>query len=197
MCGRFVLAQEKDNLEKTFRVKLRGDYSLSRNISPTDKVWVIKSDSPESAITLKWGMTPAWWALKGRPLINIRAESLDQKPIFSDMSGQRCVILADGFYEWDKGTPKQPFIFRLKDGQPFAFPALWQKEGGSESCALVTLPANKLVGKIHDRMPGMILAQDVDVWLYQNFGKENSKRLLELFPEDDLTCEKIGPLGRA
>ena len=125
---------------------------------------------------LHWGLIPSWAKdpKMGAKLINARAETVAEKPAFRTAFRQRrCLVLADGFYEWqtqENKKQKQPYYIRLNDWQPFAFAGLWERwqdaEGEViESCTLLTTEANELMCPIHNRMPVILDPKDYDVWL--------------------------------
>jgi putative SOS response-associated peptidase YedK len=125
-------------------------------------------------VMLKWGLIPAWAkdAAIGSQMIMARADTVAHKPAFkSAFQKRRCLMLADGFYEWQKTNGKnQPYFIGLKDQSPFAFAGLWEhwknSEGDAvESCALITTDANDIVRPIHDRMPVILQRQDYEKWL--------------------------------
>jgi putative SOS response-associated peptidase YedK len=123
---------------------------------------------------LRWGLIPSWAkdSSIGSKLINARSETVAEKPSFrSAFKHRRCLVVADGFYEWQKqqGT-KQPFYFRLRDEQPFGFAGLWEKWSSPTqeeiiSCTILTTTANELLQSIHDRMPVILDPKDYDLWL--------------------------------
>ena len=123
------------------------------------------------AALLRWGLVPSWAKdLKiGNSMINARAEGIATKPSFrSAFKSRRCLIVSDGFYEWQKtGTKKQPFFIHRRDDEPFAFASLWKRWGPDklETCTIVTLPANAVMQPLHDRMPAVLPASEYDAWL--------------------------------
>jgi putative SOS response-associated peptidase YedK len=146
------------------------------NAAPTDTMPVARLDSAgaREIAFMRWGLIPSWAkeARIGASMINARAESLTDKPAFRNAFRQRrCLVPADGFYEWI-GLPdgrKQPFRIILRDSAPFSFAGIWEswRQGGQviESFAIVTCPANELMAKIHDRMPVILDRADYAAWL--------------------------------
>jgi putative SOS response-associated peptidase YedK len=146
------------------------------NAAPTDTMPVARLDSAgaREIAFMRWGLIPSWAkeARIGASMINARAESLTDKPAFRNAFRQRrCLVPADGFYEWI-GLPdgrKQPFRIILRDSAPFSFAGIWEswRRGGQviESFAIVTCPANELMAKIHDRMPVILDRADYAAWL--------------------------------
>lgn len=172
MCGRFTLAVDKEALEKRFGLKLKGRWEPRFNVAPEQTLPVVWNPGRPEFIRQAWGMRPVWWSHGARSLINIRVETLKTKPTFKRLvAQQRCLMPADGFYEWQKSSRvSQPYRFSLNDGGIFSFPALWEHEvgpGGEErlTFALITVPPNPLVAQVHDRMPCILEPPDEEAWL--------------------------------
>lgn len=177
MCGRYSFTQLAETIADKFQVKEVPPLSPRYNIAPTQQVATIflDSDSSERQFKmLRWGLIPSWAkdAKMGAKLINARAETVAEKPAFrAAFKKRRCLILADGFYEWHtENGEKQPFYFRLENGEPFAFAGLWEHwEKGEgepiESCTIITTEANELMRSIHERMPVIIDPKDYEQWL--------------------------------
>ena len=177
MCGRFVRHSSLRLIEQTFNVDAAEiQPASSYNIAPSQKVLAVVGGDSRSLTELHWGLVPFWAKDKqiGNRLINARAETVAEKPSFrSAFAKRRCLIVADGFYEWKgpKGD-KQPFYFTLPDGSVFGFAGLWEAwQGGSassetyRSCTIITTEASQSVGAIHHRMP-VILRPDMHAsWL--------------------------------
>ena len=125
------------------------------NVAPTQDVPALVR--PGELVMLRWGLVPAWAKdlSIGNRLLNARAETLERRSAFREaLRTRRCLILADGFYEWMKEDHRRrPFFLRLKGGAPFAFAGLWDEWRGIGSCTIVTTDANAVVAPIHDRMP--------------------------------------------
>jgi putative SOS response-associated peptidase YedK len=177
MCGRFTLtfdpAESKDEFEGvTFPAKFAPRF----NIAPTQPILAIPNDGHNTADFFVWGLIPSWAKDPeiGNRLINARGETLAEKPSFrGGYKYKRCLIPADGFYEW-KTIPgsktKIPHFIHLKTGKPFAFAGLWDEwhspEGTSiRSCTIVTTSPNKLMASIHNRMPVILHPKDYPEWL--------------------------------
>jgi putative SOS response-associated peptidase YedK len=177
MCGRFTLAPESDELQVEFEgVQFPEQFARRYNIAPSQPVLVIPNGDRARADYLLWGLIPSWAKDPsiGSRLINARGETLSEKPAFrGSYKYKRCLILADGFYEWKAtiGTKvKIPYYLQLKDGKPFGFAGLWsdwQAADGSEvrSCTIITTTPNALVAPIHNRMPAILRAEDREEWL--------------------------------
>lgn len=149
------------------------------NIAPTQEVAavlaVLKQGGQRQLQMLRWGLIPSWARDHriGNRLINARSETAAHKPAFrSAFRKHRCLVLADGFYEWRrKGQQRQPYLIRMSDGSPFGIAGLWEQwvdpEDGEvvQSCTLLTTGPNDVLEPIHDRMPVIILPRDYDLWL--------------------------------
>jgi putative SOS response-associated peptidase YedK len=178
MCGRYRLTAKERYLRDHFG--LEGDLSWAPrwNMAPTQKVPIVRQDRSEPKRTfssVRWGLIPAWAkeASIGFKTINAMSETAADKPAFRDaMRHRRCLIPADGFYEWQKvGTrEKQPYSFGMIDDSVFAFAGLWERWRGPvgefvETCTILTAKPNSLVAIVHDRMPVILKAEDYDQWL--------------------------------
>lgn len=177
MCGRFTLTAEQKAFAARFGIELpRGFYSMTGryNVAPTQTVIVIGDDGKRYVEQMKWGLIPAWAKdpAIGNHLINARAETVAEKPSFrSALKKRRCLIVADGFYEWQKlEKVKQPVHIVLKNRQPFGFAGLWERWKSPEgeeikSCVIITTEANELLKALHDRMPVILPQEDEPRWL--------------------------------
>jgi len=175
MCGRYTLATDLRVLAERFEFHASDIEYLPRyNIAPAQDVLAVIGDKPRAARLLRWGLVPSWAKEAGgeRQLINARAETLSQKPSFRrSLAGRRCLVLADGFYEWKKeGKRKIPMRVVLRSGEPFAFAGLWDvwREGSAEeirSCAIITTEPNQLIRQIHNRMPVILARRAEELWL--------------------------------
>ncbi|AHJ30478.1 SOS response-associated peptidase [Nodularia spumigena CS-584] len=212
MCGRFTLNQSLAALAQFFGVDGQiPNLAAQYNIAPTQRVATVLNN-PETNQRefkqLRWGLIPAWAKDPGMgvKLINARAETVAQKPAFrSAFWYRRCLVLADGFYEWKRQNgKKQPFYFRLSDGQPFGFAGLWEKwqppQGKPDceeiiSCTILTTAANELVQPIHDRMPVIVSPQDYDLWLNSQMPTpERLQQLLCPYPDQVMTGYPVSSL---
>jgi putative SOS response-associated peptidase YedK len=207
MCGRYTLSS-------TDPARIRARFGLDEsatleeepryNIAPTDPVLAIRrtAEGRREAGQLRWGLVPGRWAERrsGPPLINARAETLRTQPAFAEsFRERRCLIPADGFYEWrhdERG--KTPVWISRPDGDLFAFAGLWAElprrdgSGTLHSCAIVTCEPNELIRPIHDRMP-VVLAADLEApWLDPELDQEQLLSLLRPAPTQALVTREVG-----
>lgn len=174
MCGRYTLKRSREELALDFDADVPEAGQLRFNIAPTQNVAVIANDHPRQIRSFHWGLIPSWAADPsiGNRMINARAETLAERPAFrSALQKRRCVVLADGFYEWRKnpdGT-KTPMYIRLKSGAPFGFAGLWETWNKQapplNSCTIITTVPNELMRTIHNRMPVIFPAGKIREWL--------------------------------
>ena len=186
MCGRFVSTASPSQLADYLRADRVRTEALdpSWNVAPTDAVYAVAErrsgedvDAERQLGAYKWGLVPYWSkdAKGGARMINARAETLESK-FRRTFERRRCLIPADGFYEWEKleGGGKQPWFIHRADGAPMVFAGLWEvwkPEGASDAdeplrtCSIITTAANELLSRIHDRMPAVISPHDWELWL--------------------------------
>jgi putative SOS response-associated peptidase YedK len=182
MCGRFVSSTPVAALAEQFRAEevKAPEKDASFNVAPTDEVYAVATSRGARQLgTFRWGLVPSWAkdVSVGNRMINVRAESVSEKPSFQRiLQRRRCVIPADGFYEWKamgKGRKKQPFLIRARDGRALALAGLWEVWKDREdqdaewlrSCTILTTEPDDLVAPLHDRMPAVLLPEAVDTWL--------------------------------
>jgi len=196
MCGRFTL-------KKPERIRLPNYYSdfpvlkPRYNIAPSqDVVTVVQRGSSLEAAFLQWGLIPSW-SKEAKGIINARVETIEDKPSFNDsFKNRRCLILADGFYEWERhGKISQPYYFQMKDGAPFAFAGIWDRwrhNGRTiDSCAIITTTANELLATIHHRMPVILESESYGLWLSEDSRSADLKDLLAPYPADAMTSHPV------
>jgi putative SOS response-associated peptidase YedK len=206
MCGRFTLTDpsprrlaSRFDLDGTFEIDERPRF----NIAPTDPVIAIRraDDARNQAGRLRWGLVPGHWALGSgqRPLINARAETVDEQPAFKESFEQRrCLIPADGFYEWRRDPEgKRPIWFSPPDRELFAFAGIWSRleRRGEEpltSCALITTTPNEAVRPVHDRMPVVLAREAEAAWIDPDAKPAELLELLRPAPEDALELLEVG-----
>lgn len=200
MCGRFSLIHNLEELVERFRIqRLKLSWLPRYNIAPGQDVAVVFEDGGEIVgDSFSWGLIPSWSKSGERgKLINARGESVDVKPSFrASFVSKRCLVLADGFFEWAKaGSAKQPFYFKLKDGEAFGFAGLYETWDGWDetvnSCTIITTEPNKIVKPVHDRMPVMLGKSDEDVWLSPDSEADDLKALLRLYPPEDMEAYPV------
>ena len=172
------------------------DYKISPryNIAPSQRIVAVRESG--ATCQFEWGLVPRWSKdpSKGPRPINARAETLTQKPSFkSAFKSRRCLIPADGFYEWRKrGGGKQPMFIRLRSEELFAFAGLWEEwvhaETGEvlETCTIVTTRPNELMAEIHDRMPAILRPEFEGRWLDPKASEQDLMPLLEPCPADSM-----------
>lgn len=210
MCGRFVLMTPGRDLAERFGLEEEPLLEPRYNIAPTQMVAIIRLN-PETLQRrlglVRWGLIPFWAndSSIGNRLINARAESVAEKPAFrSAFKFRRCLVPADGYYEWKKrkGGQKQPYLARNADGSPFAFAGLWERwqapeEEVIESCTILTTDANDLTQPIHDRMPVILKLEDHDLWLDPDVRDPNLlKPLLRPYPSGEMIVQPVSPKVR-
>jgi putative SOS response-associated peptidase YedK len=178
MCGRFTTRLTPAELVEAFGLAGLDDALAQAlpprfNVAPRQSVPVVTNHGPRLLRAFRWGLVP-WWAKDvraGDRLINARIETLGERPAFRSGEKNRCLVLADGFYEWKREGPRKlPFFFELQGGAPFAFAGLWDRwrtpEGDTlHSCLLLTQPAAGVVASVHDRMPVVLPKRLYEDWL--------------------------------
>jgi len=169
MCGRFAFYSPHEAVQDLFGVTFPAAVEPRYNIVPSQFVVALRADDRTlEPVVLKWGLVPSWAKDPkiGNRMINARAETVHEKPSFrAAFKRRRCVILADGFYEWRRtGDSKTPYFIAMQDRQPFAMAGLWEQWQGGEgtalqTCTIITTAANEIMKPLHDRMP-VILSPD-------------------------------------
>jgi putative SOS response-associated peptidase YedK len=176
MCGRFTLRTPARDLVAVFELLRELDLKPRFNVAPTQQIAVVRqSGNGRELSMMRWGLVPAWArdAKSGAPMINARAETIATKPSFrTAFKKRRCLIPADGFFEWQKtgGKTKVPHYIRLASDWPFAFAGLWESRRGEdgeplESCTIVTTEPNDVMRPLHDRMPVILPSDLYGPWL--------------------------------
>ena len=175
MCGRYLITTAPEAMRRLFRYREQPNFPARYNVAPTQPIAVVRLHEGERQFALlRWGLIPAWvkdpraFSL----LINARADSVNDKPAFSNaMKRRRCLIPADGFYEWKaEGGRKRPYVVRPKDRGPIAFAGLWECWMGPngeemETAAIITTEASPSLHRIHHRMPVIVPPEAFDFWL--------------------------------
>jgi putative SOS response-associated peptidase YedK len=206
MCGRFTLTVDPADLQELFGLSEPAPAALKPryNIAPTQPVAVIPNQEPRKLELFQWGLIPAWAkdSKIGNSLINARAETVAEKPAFrAAFKRRRCLILADGFFEWKKeGKAKTPMHIQMKSGQPFALAGLWEVWSAPDgstvpTCTILTTTANELVQDIHDRMPVILPPEAFGVWLTPGeLPAVEALALLHPFAADAMTARPVSAL---
>jgi putative SOS response-associated peptidase YedK len=200
MCGRFTLRARLNSLLDAFSAGYTGtiEEGLQFNICPTNKVFVIRQgETGREMSKLQWSLIPSWAKdLKFCP-INAVSETIADKAMFkSAIRKRRCLIAADGFYEWKKVDGKAvkgeaPWLFEVGKGEPFAFAGIWERwdkgEAPLETCAILTTTPNELMAPIHNRLPVILSPSDYDAWLDPTMNDPAKLTYLyEPFPASDM-----------
>lgn len=178
MCGRFAFYSPTEAAAALFGVAtVPADVEPRYNIAPTQFVAAVRPGpaGPRELVMLKWGLVPFWAKdpAIGNRMINARAETVAEKPAYrAAFRHRRCLVLADGFYEWRRdGDRKTPYFIRLASGAPFALAALWEswKDAASgdelQTATLITTEANAFMAPVHHRMPVVLTPDTADLWL--------------------------------
>ncbi|MCY3916432.1 MAG: SOS response-associated peptidase [Chloroflexi bacterium] len=175
MCGRYTLTADADSIQLAFNLASTDGYEMPRyNIAPSQQVAVITDRDPQALSFMKWGLVPSWAKDPkiGNRMINARSETAAEKPSFrTAFKRRRCLIPADGYYEWQKqGKKKIPSYIQHAEREVFAFAGLWESwkrpdESWLHSCAILTTEANEKLRSIHHRMAVIIEPEDYDLWL--------------------------------
>jgi len=208
VCGRFTLRTNAEVLRAEFDLsELPADLSPRFNVAPTQPVAIIPNREPRRLGLVRWGLIPYWAkdASIGNRQINARAETLTERRAYQEAFAQRrCLVVADGFYEWKKeGKRKHAIFIHKKDDGPFAFAGIWEvwrPSGGEKvaSCAIVTTEPNELLRPIHDRMPVILPRESWETWLRP--GTTPSRELLPLLrplPPDALEVYEVSSFVNA
>lgn len=195
MCGRYTQTGRAENVLARFEVSSEGILLQPRyNIAPGQEAPVIVNDGGMSLRMMQWGLVPSWAKDRsiGNRMINARAETVEEKPSFKRLIGKRrCLVVADGFYEWRKeGKGKVPMRFTLRGREPFSFAGLWdlwkKPDGGElQSFTIITTAANDLLRPIHERMPVILDGEGEERWLDPDSKEVNRLlRLLVPYPSE-------------
>jgi putative SOS response-associated peptidase YedK len=233
MCGRYTIRLLQPIIDM-FGVSLPDDFPPRYNVAPTEDVPVVRAAPPQApgdtgapvpTVTdsapqvrldlLHWGLVPSWAEdpSVGNRMINARAETAAARPAFRDaMRRRRCLVPADGFYEWKKladagalpgmkpkagkSVRKQPYLFRMKNDRPFAFAGLWDTwwhDGEKlESFTILTTSPNELVAPVHDRMPVIVAPEDYARWLDPKRSATDVQDLLRPYPAAEMEAVPVG-----
>jgi putative SOS response-associated peptidase YedK len=175
MCGRYLIISTPEAIRQFFRYPEQPNFPARYNVAPTQPVPIVRLfEGKRQFALLRWGLIPSWVKdPRGFTLlINGRGESVNDKPAFRNaMKRRRCLIPADGFYEWnEQGGRKRPYLVRPRDGGPIAFAGLWENWMGPngeemETVAIITTEASSDIAHVHHRMPVIVPHDAFDFWL--------------------------------
>lgn len=203
MCGRFTIMLDPEALQLELDLgEIPAGFKPNFNVAPGQPIAAVRDLQTRKVELFKWGLVPVWAKdpMVGHKLINARSETIAEKPSFKQaFLRRRCLIPADGFYEWKKdSSPKQPYLFKMSDGKPFTFAGIWEfwrDRTGIEltTCAIITTTPNEMVEAYHDRMP-VILEKDARwKWLGET-PVEELKEMLKPYPAEEMSLpEPINP----
>lgn len=199
MCGRYALTSPPEVIAERFGLAWAREIAPHYNIAPGQAIPVVRETAQGRELAmLKWGLIPSWAkeASIGMKLINARGETLAEKPAFRSAYRQRrCLVPADAFYEWESfAGRKQPYCIRMRGEGPFGMAGLWEHWKAPdghvvESCTIVTVDANALVAKLHDRMPLILAPENYGAWL-----RAESKELPPAVPAQQMHYYAVSPL---
>jgi putative SOS response-associated peptidase YedK len=204
MCGRYSLSKTKQDLQDRFEAEMLPKFQPRYNIAPTQLVPVITSQSPTGFSFFYWGITPDFG--KNRPvsqkLINARAETVAEKISFkSSFQKRRCIIPADGFYEWKNlgKKTKIPYRFTLRDDELFSFAGIWEEFEGVDgeiqhTFIILTTSPNEIMHEVHDRMPVILTKETEKIWLDNHSEEEKLKNLFSPFSAKSMLSYTVSPL---
>jgi putative SOS response-associated peptidase YedK len=199
MCGRFALYSDPSTLARRFGAEAPPELRPRYNVAPTQSIPIVREEAGKRHFALaRWGFVPSWAKEinTGYSTINARAETVADKPMFRNaFRHRRCLIPADGFYEWQVisgSKTKQPWFIVSRDREPMAFAGLWERwrspEGEElESCSIIVTNANELMRPIHERMPVILAPDDWDAWLEPDVKDAQAlQSLLKPYPAEEM-----------
>jgi putative SOS response-associated peptidase YedK len=202
MCGRFTVTSAPDTIRALFRYPEQPNFPPRYNVAPTQPIAVVRMhEGQRQFVLMRWGLLPSWvkdpknFSL----LINARGESVCDKPAFrAAMKRRRCLIPADGFYEWKAvGSRKQPYFVHAKSGEPLAFAGLWETWSGPngeelDTATIITTEANRMLSPIYGRMPAIVPPEAFDLWLdCANVDARTAEALIRPAPEGLLEAYEV------
>lgn len=212
MCGRYLRRSDKQRIAEAFRVGIPDSLILppDYNVAPTTTQPVIRlnRDTGErEVVMMRWGLIPYFAKsadeFKGFSTVNAKAETVEERALWrSPFHKRRCLVPADGFYEWAQIDPKtkKPYAYTLSNGQPFAFAGLWDAwrdpANGEwlQTFAIITTTANELTGKVHDRMPVILHPRDYERWLERSDPAQPPVDLLRPYDAEAMQSAPANPL---
>lgn len=202
MCGRFAQAIPVSTLKIFFDIqKITGEIPSSYNIAPSQQIMTITGEEKRTLKIMTWGLIPAWARGKAdnfKPLINARAETIHEKPAFrNSVKHKRCLIIADGFYEWKtRGKEKIPYFIRLASSNPMALAGIYEnytseKEGEILTCAIITTAADSSFEEIHNRIPVIIQEKNINTWLDKTCELKETDNFFKPLTDKELTFYQV------
>jgi putative SOS response-associated peptidase YedK len=201
MCGRFVRKTDVRDLFNVFSAEaLDSVLEPSYNIAPRQPIAVVMEEGKRKIVTMQWGLIPSWAKDPkiGYKMINARSETILEKPSFRNaFKNRRCLIIADGFYEWKtQGKIKTPVYIYLKDASPFGMAGIyeiWKPQAGEpiRTCSIITTEANEFMKSIHHRMPVLMDKKDHDTWLDPTTDEKTLVSLLKPFDPLKMQCHEV------
>ncbi len=204
MCGRFSITKEEKLIEERFGATFYTDELVKRyNAAPSQNLPVISQEEPDKIHFFRWGLIPFWAkdSKIGFKMINARAEGILESKVYrKPLEKRRCLIPADGFYEWRKvGKQKLPIRFTRKDDGLFAFAGIYEtwkdpKNGNVHSFSIITCPPNELVKPVHDRMPVILDEKEEINWLDNHLKPEDAMSMLKPFPTEQMRAYEVSTL---
>jgi putative SOS response-associated peptidase YedK len=191
VCGRYTLNLRSETYQDAYGVQPPLDFAPRYNIAPTQPAPIIRpnEDGMLESLMLRWGFP----AVQGRPLINARGETVNQKPSFREaFKARRVLVPGTGYHEFlSSGTVKQPYHFRLRSQEPLAFAGLWTRDGTAECFTVLTTDAHDSTRHIHNRQPVILEPEDWQMWLSP---EADPRALTELLhPHNGLEAYPISP----
>ena len=213
MCGRFAFYSPKEAITRVFDVDFTLEYQPRFNIAPSQDVLALRHCADENSgnelnhsiepAMLRWGLVPSWAKTPaiGHRMINARRETIDIKPAFrAAFRRRRCVILADGFYEWHAVEGRKiPVYITMKCGEPFAMAGLWEHWDADGStlltCTIITTAADQFLAPVHDRMPVIFSSVNARRWIDPNY--DSKPELQQLLDAPDGGAVRYWEVGRA
>ena len=205
MCGRFTLISSVADLQLQFGFAMeQADVGARYNIAPTQQVLTVTNDGERRGELMRWGLVPSWAKdIKiGNRMINAVSETAATKPAFrSAFRRRRCLVLADGFFEWRReGKKKVPLYFTQASGETMAFAGLWENWKSPEdewvrSCTILTTAANSFIEPVHNRMPVILSEETVPLWLDPlTETPDNLEPMLVPAPPELLAVREVSPV---
>ncbi len=204
MCGRYTIIAKAEEIERQFKVEVPEFYNPSYNAAPTQVLPVITNQNSKNLSFFKWGYPLPNSRTGTKPLfiINTRTETLQNKQIFKkNLENQRCLVIADGFYEWKKQVKgvKIPYRFITDPENLIAFAGIWEETMSEEyelvhSFSIITTPANSVVKPLHDRMPAILTDETARVWLDNDIDTHRLLDVLKPFPASKTICFPVSKL---